>query len=216
MLASYLDSTNLKSDSSRQDIVELCTEAEFYEMASVCVLAHRVSLASNLLKDTGVKTCTVIGFPLGADNIVTKVFATEQALKDGAEEIDMVINIGAVKDGDYNLVEKELQSVLELNKTYEFVLKVIVETALLTEKELINLIKLISRMECDYIKTSTGFATRGVSVKDIEIINQHKSEALKVKASGGIKGLDFALELINLGVDRIGTSSAKNIIEGMS
>ncbi len=213
MIASYLDSTNLKSDSSYQDIVKLCNEAKFHKMAAVCILPHRVKLAYSLLNDSEVKVCTVIGFPLGAEVVATKVFAARQALRDGAAELDLVINIGAVKDGNYNLVAEEVRAVLDLKKEYAFTLKVIVETALLSNKELINLTALLSHVKCDFIKTSTGFAARGVSIEDIRVINAHKSKDLKIKASGGIKTRDFARQLLELGVDRIGTSSAVSIIE---
>lgn len=213
MIASYIDSTNLKSDSTINDIVSLCNEAKQFKMAAVCILPYRVKLAHELLNNSSVKICTVVGFPLGADHFTTKVFATKRALIDGAHEIDVVINIGSVKDGNYTLVENELQAILDLKALYDFELKVIVETALLTETELIKLTQLISKLKCDYIKTSTGFSTRGVSVEDITIINQYKSKDLKVKASGGIKTLEFAKQLINLGVNRIGTSNAVRIIE---
>ncbi len=212
MLASYIDSTNLKNDSTYQDIVNLCNDAIHYKMAAVCVLPSRVKEVSLLLKNSGVKVCTVISFPLGAEVLPVKVFAARQALAEGAEEIDIVININAVKDGNYTLVAQEIRAVLELKKEYDFILKVIVETALLTAEELINLTVMLSELKCDYIKTSTGFSTRGVNIEDIEIIKAHKGANLKIKASGGIKSREFAGELIKLGVSRIGTSSAANIL----
>lgn len=215
MIASYLDSTNLKNNATYEDIIKLCEEAKTYKMAAVCVLPYRVGLAQKLLDNSGVKICTVVGFPLGADHLTTKVLSAKQALNDGANEIDVVINILAVKDGDFEVVEKELKAILDLKKEYDFELKAIVETALLTENELINLVKIINNVNCDYIKTSTGFSTRGVSIEDIQIINAHKSNDLKIKASGGIRTWEFARELIELGVDRIGTSSAVQIIEEM-
>ncbi|HZJ85463.1 MAG TPA: deoxyribose-phosphate aldolase [Syntrophomonadaceae bacterium] len=213
-IASYLDSTNLKSDSSSQDITKLCKEAKLYNMAAVCLLPYRVQLATSLLLDSSVKVCTVIGFPLGADRTEVKLCAAKQALVDGARELDLVINIGAIKDGDYNLVEDELDLILQLKSEHDFILKVIVETAVLTEEELIYLTKLVSHLECDYIKTSTGFARRGVNIEDIETINQYKSKELKIKASGGIRSPDFAWQLIDLGVNRIGTSNAIAILRG--
>ncbi len=213
-IASYLDSTNLKSDSSSSDITKLCNEAKLYNMAAVCILPYRIQLATSLLKGSTVKVCTVIGFPLGADKSEVKLYAAKQALEDGAQELDLVINIGAIKDNNYNLVENELNLILQLKREYDFLLKVIVETALLTEKELISLTKLIGRLKCDYIKTSTGFAGRGVNIEDIETINQYKSEELRIKASGGIRSPDFARQLIDLGVERIGTSNAIAILKG--
>lgn len=215
MIASYIDSTNLKNNIPYEDIIKLCEEAKFYKMAAVCVLPYRVSLAQKLLENSEVKICTVVGFPLGAEHFTTKVASAKQALNDGANELDVVINILAVKDGEYGVVEKELKAILDLKKEYDFELKVIVETALLTENELINMIKIINDLSCDYIKTSTGFSTRGVSIEDINIINTYKSKDLKIKASGGIRTWEFAKQLIELGVDRIGTSSAVKIIEEM-
>ncbi len=212
-IASYLDSTNLKSDSTSQDIEELCNEAKLFNMAAVCILPHRVQLAASLLEDSTVKVCTVIGFPLGADKSEVKLYAAKQALEDGAQELDLVINIGAIKDNNYNLVENELNLILQLKNEYDFILKTIVETALLTEEELIYLTKLVSRLKCDYIKTSTGFASRGVRIEDIKTINKCKSGDLQIKASGGIRTWEFALQLIDLGVKRIGTSNAIAILK---
>lgn len=213
MISSYIDSTNLKSDNTSEDISKLCQEARLFKMAAVCVLPYRVKMAVELLKDSNVKVCTVIGFPLGGELTASKLFSTRQALMDGASEIDVVINISAVKDGNYKLIENELSLILKLKREYDFILKVIVETALLDEFELITLIRLISDLKCDYIKTSTGFSSRGVSIEDIKTINAHKSKALKVKASGAIRDIEFAQQLIDLGVHRIGTSNAVKIIE---
>lgn len=213
MLAQYIDSTNLKNDGTYQDIVNLCNDAVQYNMAAVCVLPNRVKEASLLLKNSGVKVCTVISFPLGAEILTAKVYSARQALIEGAEELDLVININAIKDGNYNPVEAELKAVLGLKEKYDFILKVIVETALLTREELIKLTKMLSELNCDYIKTSTGFSNRGVSMEDIEIIRAHKSPGLKIKASGGIRTREFAKQLIELGVDRIGTSNAVGMLD---
>lgn len=212
-LASYLDSTNLKADSAAVQIEELCIEAAKYHMAAVCIQPGRLSLAQRLLQDTGVKTCTVIGFPLGADGLSSKQFLAAQALADGADELDMVINLGALKDGDYNIVEAEIQALLRLKKERDFILKVIVETALLSRDELIMLTRILNASGADYIKTSTGFASRGASLEDIEIIAAHCEPHLKIKASGGIKELDFALQLIQAGADRLGSSNAVSLME---
>ncbi|HHV16768.1 MAG TPA: deoxyribose-phosphate aldolase [Gelria sp.] len=158
------------------------------------------------------KLCTVIGFPLGAEDTATKVFAARQALDQGASELDMVINIGAVKDKDFDMVKDEVNSLLELKQDYDFLLKVIVETALLDTDELVILSQLVSESGADFIKTSTGFSTRGVSLEDIKIIKAHKSEDLKIKASGGVRSLDYALQLIDAGVDRIGSSNAATLV----
>jgi deoxyribose-phosphate aldolase len=212
-IASFLDSTNLRPEARESDIETLCREAVKYKMAAVCVNPCRLLLAGRLLAGSEVKLCTVIGFPLGADGLESKVCSAARALEYGADELDMVINIGAVKDEDYDLVIREVEAVLALKKQQDFILKVIVETALLTGTELAMLTIYLSQTGADYIKTSTGFASRGVSLEDIEIINGHKEEGLKIKASGGIKDLDFALELLQAGVTRVGTSQARNLIE---
>lgn len=212
-LAAFLDSTNLRADASAAEIEALCREAVQLQMAAVCVHPCRLKLAKSLLEGSPVHLCTVIGFPLGADGLETKVFAAEQALAQGADELDMVINIGAVKDEDYWAVMQEVEAVLALKRQYQFILKIIVETALLTGPELAMLTIYLSQAGTDFIKTSTGFSTRGASLEDIEIIKGHREEGLKIKASGGIKELDFALELLAAGVDRLGSSSAGQLVE---
>ena len=213
MFSSYFDSTNLRPEATADDIRMLCQEAMDYEMAAVCIHPFRLALASQMLKGSRVKACTVIGFPLGAEKMKTKLYSARTALTDGADELDMVINIGMVKDKKFTEIEREIKNILELKNEYEFLLKVIVETALLEEFELVYLTEIISLAEADFIKTSTGFSARGVSIQDIAIINAHKSKELKIKASGGIRELDFALELINIGVHRIGSSNARFLVE---
>lgn len=213
MIASYLDSTNLKPEATGKDIELLCKQAIEHKMAAVCINPCRITAARDILKGSSVNICTVIGFPLGADGLHSKLNTALEALKNGADELDMVINIGALKECDFNLVEKEIANILLLKSDYNFTLKVIVETALLGEKELAEVTHLVSNSQADYIKTSTGFASRGVSLKDIEIIKAHKSDRLKIKASGGIRELDFALRLINAGVERIGSSNAAKLVE---
>ncbi len=215
-IASFLDSTNLKPEAREIDIQVLCREAVNYKMAAVCIHPYRLACARILLTDSQVKLCTVIGFPLGADRPDSKIYAAAKALEDGADELDMVINIGAVKDGQYDKVMQEIEAVLALKMQKKFALKVIVETALLTSHELATITEYISSTAADYIKTSTGFSSRGVSLEDIEVIKNHKSESLKIKAAGGIRDLDFALELLFAGVARLGTSSARQLIEEYS
>ncbi|MEN6350018.1 MAG: deoxyribose-phosphate aldolase [Syntrophomonas sp.] len=211
MLAAYLDSTNLKAEAGKNDIRILCEQAVSYEMAAVCINPYRLSLARKILSGSAVKLCTVIGFPLGADS--TKIQAARGALENGAHELDMVMNIGAFKDKDYKEVETEIKQILRLKDEYQFVLKVIVETALLSLSELAAAAKLVSQSGADFIKTSTGFSSRGVSMEDIQIITAHKNSGLKIKASGGVRTLEMALQLINAGVDRIGSSNAVQLVE---
>ncbi len=212
MLASYLDSTNLKPDGRREDIVILCERAAELNMAAVCINPSRVWLANQILRGTRVGVCTVVGFPLGATAAQNKLREAERALIEGASELDVVINIGAVKDQDFEAAADEIRKLLQLRKDYDYLLKIIVETALLSAGELKQMTAIIGDLGADYIKTSTGFASRGVSLDDIAIINSIKRPELKVKASGGIKTLDFALQLIDAGVHRIGSSSAEELI----
>lgn len=212
-LASYLDSTNLKPEARGQEIEALCQEAIEYNMAAVCVHPYRLPWAYRCICGSPVQIGTVIGFPLGAGGQASKAYEAAMALDQGANELDMVINLGAVKDHDYTIVRSEIDTVVALKQHNDFILKLIVETALLTQMELANITELINQTGADYIKTSTGFASRGVSLEDLSIINQHKRPLLKIKASGGIKDLDFALSLIKAGADRLGTSSAAQIIQ---
>ncbi len=198
-LASYLDSTNLKAEATTSNIRDLCLEAAKLHMAAVCIQPYRLALARELLSGSGVKRCTVIGFPLGADGLQSKLYLASQALADGADELDMVINLGALKDGDHAKVEAEIEALVGLKKEQGFLLKVIVETALLSQEELIMLTRMLSASGADYIKTSTGYSSRGASLDDIKTIVAHREPHLKIKAAGGIKDLELALQLIAAG-----------------
>jgi len=212
-LASYLDSTNLRPEATQKDIALLCTEAARHHMAAVCIHPYRLPIAAGMLQGCNVHLCTVIGFPLGATLPAVKRYEVQQALEAGANEIDMVVNLGALKDHNYPLIHRELQDVLALKQEHSFLLKLIVETALLSQAELIYLTQMLSETDADYIKTSTGFSTRGASIEDIQTIQAYKSERLKIKASGGIRSLDAALQFIAAGADRLGTSSAVKLLE---
>jgi deoxyribose-phosphate aldolase len=213
MIASYLDSTLLKPDATVKQVQKLCEEAAFYEMAAVCVQPCRLAAARYIINGSKVRLGTVIGFPLGADLIASKIYAARQALEQGAQELDMVINIGAVKDNDFNIVRDEIESLVLLKQEASFTARIIVETALLNSQELVFLTQLVGECGADYIKTSTGFSTRGVNMEDINIINSVKSADLKIKASGGIRTLDLALQLIEAGVDRLGSSNAAALVK---
>ena len=207
----YMDSTLLRSSATREEIEKLCSDAKEYSFATVCVNPCYVSLANELLKDSDVKVCTVIGFPLGSNTTKIKVEEAKDAIKNGADELDMVINVGVLKDKNYDYIKNEI---LELRKATENkVLKVIVETCYLDEDEIAVMTKICNETGVDFIKTSTGFGTRGASLEDIEIINKYKDDKLKVKASGGIRTKEDAIKYINLGVSRIGTSNAKKMME---
>lgn len=213
MLASYMDSTNLKAEATAEDIRKLCEEAATLHMAAVCINPYRVPQASGLLKGSGVKVCTVIGFPLGALTTADKRHQACQALKQGACELDMVVNIGAVKDGNYALIKEEIERLAELKQEFSYHLKVIVETALMQTEELVNLVSIVSNSAAEYIKTSTGMAARGASLEDLEVIKQYRRPGLKIKASGGVRELDWALRLIDAGADRIGSSNAGALVK---
>ena len=209
-LNSYIDHTNLKAYSTLEDIKKLCDEAIKYHFASVCVNPAYVTTAKELLKGSTVLVTTVIGFPLGASTLAVKEFEAIDAVNNGADEIDMVINIGAVKNNDFEYVKQEIEDIRDAidGKT----LKVIIETCYLTKEEIKKLTEICNETFANFIKTSTGFGTRGASKEDIEIINKYKNEVLEIKASGGIKTLEDAEEFINLGVTRIGTSSSVEIM----
>jgi len=207
----YMDSTLLRSSATQEEIEKLCSDAKEYSFATVCVNPCYVSLANELLKDSDVKVCTVIGFPLGSNTTKIKVEEAKDAIKNGADELDMVINVGVLKDKNYDYIKNEI---IELRKATENkVLKVIVETCYLDEDEIAVMTKICNETGVDFIKTSTGFGTRGASLEDIEIINKYKDDKLKVKASGGIRTKEDALKYIELGVSRIGTSNAKKMME---
>lgn len=211
-LNEYIDHTNLKQTSTYDDIKKLCCEAKKYNFKSVCVNTYYVKYARGLLKDSNVKVCTVIGFPNGYSCLETKVFEANNAIENGADEIDMVININALKNKDYNYVKKEISMIREI--AINNILKVIIETCFLDEDEIKKMTEICNETSVDFIKTSTGFGSRGVSLEDLDIINKYKNEALQIKASGGIKNKEYTLKLIEKGATRIGTSSGISIMEG--
>lgn len=211
MLASFLDSTNLKPDCSAKDIINLCEQAARYSMAAVCINPYRLPLARTVLAGSTVKLCTVIGFPLGADAALIKRQQAEWALENGAAELDMVINLGALKDGKIGVLNEEIVQIMGLKQEWPFVLKVIVETGLLNPSELMELLQLLEGRGVDFIKTSTGINSRGASLEDILTIRDHR-HSIKIKASGGIKTLAWAQQLIQAGVDRIGSSNAAALV----
>ena len=209
---SYFDSTLLKCTSTKGDIEKLCLDAIKYSFATVCINPCYVSYAYSLLKDSNVKVCTVIGFPLGANTTEIKVAEAKKAIEDGASEIDMVINVGFLKDKNYDYVKNEI---LEVKKAIDGkILKVIIETCYLDEDEIRIMTEICNDTLVDYIKTSTGFGSRGASLDDIKIINKYRNDKLKVKASGGIRTREDAEKYIELGVNRIGTSNAVKMMEG--
>ena len=201
----YVDYTCLKPDAGMRDIESLCNEAMKYHCASVCVNPYYVRLAHELTKDsTTVVTC-VVGFPLGATSTKVKALEAIEAIEDGASEIDLVINIGALKNKDYEYVKDEIEEIRDSidGKT----LKVIVETSCLTKEELKKMVEICNETFVSFIKTSTGYGSRGVSLEDIDIINKYKEEFLEIKASGGIRDLEMVHALLDKGVTRLGMSN---------
>lgn len=210
----YIDSTLLRADASHDEVIELCREAVEKGFAAVCVNPGRLVLASEYLAGSDVRPCTVVGFPLGAVDTYQKMAEIDWALEHGAKEIDMVMNIGAFKDQEYIAVAEEIRMAsLRVRKIPEAILKVIVETALLDREELRKAAIVVKDGGADFIKTSTGFSSRGVSLEDLQCIKETVGESLRIKASGGIKTRDFALKLIKAGADRLGTSNARDLIK---
>lgn len=213
-LAKTIDHTLLRPDATESEILQLCNEAKQFEFASVCVNPCWVEFCFNQLKETNVKVCTVIGFPLGANHTNTKIQEAETAISDGAEEIDMVINIGQLKSKNYNYVFNEIEKISHIAKGSLTTTKVILETCLLTDEEKI-IASLISREAgADFVKTSTGFYKSGATVYDVALMNYSIEEKIKVKASGGVRSREDALKMIAAGASRIGTSSGAKILQG--
>src|SRR5574344_1011245 len=208
----YIDSTNLNAFATIKDITKLCTDAMKYHFATVCVNPYYVPLAKSLLEDSTTEVDTVIGFPLGMNTTDVKVYEAVQALEAGADEFDMVINIGALKDKEYDYVKSEIEQVRNVLEGKVF--KVIIETCYLTDDEIIKMTEICNETFVNFIKTSTGFGTRGCNINDLDLINSHKSETLEIKASGGMKDYDTAVEFISHGASRLGTSSGVNIMGG--
>lgn len=212
-LSKYIDHTILKATATKADIVKLCQEAITHNFFSVCVNSCFVSLAKAELKNSDVKVCSVIGFPLGAMSTKAKVEETKQALHDGADEIDMVLNIGLLKSHDFDAAFKDIEAVKKVmpNNT----LKVILETCYLDNQEINEASKLAIKAKAEFIKTSTGFGTSGATIEAITIMKEAiNNGTTKIKASGGIRDKDTTLQYINLGVDRIGTSNGIAIVTG--
>lgn len=210
-IAKMIDHTALKPQTTRADVEKLCAEAARYGFASVCVNPCWVSLCAQLLQGTEVKICTVIGFPLGANTPAVKAFETQQAILQGATEVDMVLNVGAMKDGDHALVREDIAAVVAAAKDRALV-KVILETCLLTDDEKRMACRLAKEAGADYVKTSTGFSTGGATVEDIALMRAEVGEEMGVKASGGIRDYAAARAMAEAGASRIGASAGVQIV----
>lgn len=204
MINTYIDHTLLKQNATKAQILQLCEEAKHYQFASVCVNPTWVKICKEALTETKVKVCTVIGFPLGATTSETKAFEAHLALFEGAEEFDMVINIGALKDGNDEFVEEDIAAVV--NATGGLTVKVIIETCLLTDAEKIRACQLAVKAKAHFVKTSTGFSTAGATIADVKLMKEAVQGLVKVKAAGGVRTLDDVTAMIEAGADRIGTS----------
>ena len=211
-IASMIDHTLLKQDATGEQIDRLCAEAAEYHFASVCVNPYYVVRCVKNLKGTGVKVCTVVGFPLGATTMETKVFETLQAVASGAEEIDMVINVCALKSGHIRGVEQEIQAMAAAVEG-KAILKVIIETCLLTDEEKVLACQIAKRCGADFVKTSTGFSTGGATVEDVALMRRTVGPEMGVKASGGIRDYAKAKAMIDAGATRIGASAGIAIVE---
>jgi len=211
-LASMIDHTLLKAEATEPQIRQLCEEARRHNFASVCVNPINVSLCAGLLKDTPVRVCTVIGFPLGATMAEVKTFETQQAIKDGATEIDMVINIGALKDKKDDLVLRDIVGVVRTAHDSGALVKVIIEVALLTDDEKVRACRLAKQAGADFVKTSTGMGPGGATVHDVALMRQTVGSAMGVKAAGGIRTLQDARAMIEAGANRLGASASVKIM----
>ena len=212
-LNKYIDHTLLKQDATEEQIDRLLSEAKDYDFASVCVNPCWVAHAkSGLAADTEVKVCTVVGFPLGATTSAVKAFETKEAIQNGADEIDMVINVGAIKSGNADLVESDIRAVVEASG--DKLVKVIIETCLLTDEEKVLACQLAQKAGADFVKTSTGFSTGGATLPDVKLMRQTVGPEMGVKAAGGARSYADAVAFVEAGATRIGTSSGVAILKG--
>ncbi|OEH94334.1 deoxyribose-phosphate aldolase [Bacillus solimangrovi] len=212
-IANMIDHTLLKPEALKEQVVKIAEEAKEYNFASICVNPTWVETAAELLKGSDVKVCTVIGFPLGANTPEVKAFETKDAIEKGAHEVDMVINIGALKDKNDELVERDIRAVVEAAKG-KALTKVIIETCLLTEEEKVRACELSVKAGADYVKTSTGFAGGGATPEDVALMRKTVGPDIGVKASGGVRNLEDAKAVIEAGATRIGASSGVSIVKG--
>lgn len=212
-IAPYIDHTVLKQTTTIADVEKVCKEALEYGFAAVCVPPLYVKKAKEFLGDSEIKVATVIGFPFGYSAIEAKVAEMVLAIVDGADELDMVVNISAIKNGDWTFIANEINTVMPILKNKNKVIKVIIESGILTNDEIIKCCDIYGAAGVDYVKTSTGFAEKGASIHDVQLIRAHLADAIKIKASGGIRSYSFAKELINAGANRLGCSASVEIVK---
>lgn len=212
-LAGYIDHTILKPTTILADIEKLCNEAVTYHFAAVCVPPLFVKKAKQLVRDSDVKVATVIGFPFGYSAIEAKVAEIVLAIIDGADELDVVINISAIKNNDWQFLASELNTILPITKNKQKAIKIIIESGILTNDEIIKCCDLYGIAGVDFMKTSTGYADKGATIEAVQLMRKHLASNIKIKASGGIKTYAFAKQLINAGADRLGCSSSIQILK---
>lgn len=210
-IAKTIDHTILKPNVTDADVIKVCDEAKEYGFFSVCVNPYFVPLVASQLKGSDVKVTSVIGFPLGASTSVIKAAEAKQAVEDGADEIDMVINVSALKDGKYNFVQSDIKAVVDAIAG-KAILKVILETCLLTKDEIVKASELSKAAGAQFVKTSTGFSTGGATEEDVRLMKQTVGDALEVKASGGVRDFETAMKMIDAGATRIGASASVDIV----
>lgn len=213
-LAQYIDHTILKPESTLAMIDKICAEAKQYKFKSVCVNSGRVAYVAQKLQGTGIKVCSVIGFPLGAMDSRGKAFEARRAIEEGAQELDMVINVGALKSGELKVVEEDIRAVRRATRA-NTILKVIIETSLLTQEEKVLACELAKKAEADFVKTCTGFAGGGATVEDIALMRRVVGPKMGVKASGAVRDYDKAVAVLNAGANRIGAVSSVAIVTGV-
>ena len=213
-IASYIDHTILKQTTGKNDVATVCQEARDYGFAAVCIPPVFVKQAAASLKDSDIKVATVIGFPFGYTFTSIKEQEALTAIEAGAQELDMVINVGALKEGNEAYVEKEVVQLAKLSRQHGVALKVIVESGILTQKELLACCRILGALEISFMKTSTGFAEQGASVEAVQIMRHHLPSHIQIKASGGIRTYDFARQLVDAGATRLGCSASVAITKG--
>ena len=211
-IASYIDHTVLKPTTLIKDVEKICSEAMEYHFAAVCVPPLFVKKAKELLKDTSIKVVTVIGFPFGYAAIEAKVAETILAIIDGADELDVVINISAIKNNDWQFLASEINAILPIIRKQKKVIKIIIESGILTDNEIIKCCDLYGAAGVDFLKTSTGYAEKGATVEAVQLLRRHLADNVQIKASGGIKTYTFAKQLIDAGATRLGCSSSIQIV----
>lgn len=206
-----IDHTLLRQDAKQEEILKLCEEAKTYDFMSVCVNTSYVKLAADALKGSDVLVCTTVGFPLGMSTTESKVFETKQAIENGAKEVDMVINVGALKDKRYDYILNEIKAVKEA--TGDLVLKVIIETALLSDEEIVKASELVVESGADFVKTSTGFSTGGATVEDVKLMKETVQDKIQIKAAGGVRSVEDLNAMVAAGATRIGTSGGVGLVQ---